>query len=368
MKILIMAGGTGGHIFPALAVAKRLREQGHIVHWLGAPHSMEADITQANAIPMHFISIGGLRGKNWRTKLFAPLRLSRALLQSLSVMLRFKPDVVLGMGGYVTGPAGLAAWLTRKKLIIHEQNAIAGMTNQILAKFSTKVLQGFPNSFPTKITALETGNPVREDFYQLLPPEKRMPKSAGSALKILVIGGSAGSRALNNIIPQLLKIWPQEPKPMFWHQAGSKNIKDAQLAYFDQGYNVSINAVSNIDTTTVKLVDFIQDTPTAYAWADVVICRAGALTVAEIAAAGIPSIFIPYPYAVDDHQTKNAQHLVQAGAAFLIQEKDLTVEKLSDILQRLNTYPEQLVVMARAAYNLAKPDALDLVVKSCIEG
>jgi len=192
MHILIMAGGTGGHIFPALAVAKKLQQQGHIVHWIGAVGGMEADITAANAIPIHFISIGGIRGKGLVTKLLAPWRLSIALLQSLAIMFKFKPDVVLGMGGYVTGPAGLAAWILRKRLIIHEQNAIAGMTNKILARFSYRVLEGFPQSFPAIISARLTGNPVREDFAKLLPPDKRVPRTSGVGLKILVIGGSGG--------------------------------------------------------------------------------------------------------------------------------------------------------------------------------
>lgn len=359
MHILIMAGGTGGHIFPALAVAKKLRQQGHIVHWLGSRYGMEADITTANAIPIHFISIGGIRGKGFTTKLLAPWRLLIALFQSLVVMLKFKPNVVLGMGGYVTGPAGLAAWLLRKRLVIHEQNAIAGMTNQILARFSYRVLEGFPQSFPKKIAVQLTGNPVREDFAKLLPPHKRVPRSNNIGLKILVIGGSGGARTLNNTLPQVLRTWPTDKlRPTIWHQAGKKQINDAKRAYESQGIDLASNSVN--------LVDFIQDMPNAFMWADIVVCRAGALTIAEIAAAGVASILIPYPYAVDDHQTKNAEYLAQANAGIIIQERDLTVDKLSALLWDFTANPEKLTNMANAAYKLAQPQALDLVVAGCV--
>lgn len=354
MRVLIMAGGTGGHIFPALAVAKRLMQQGHTVHWLGTKNGMEFNITQSNAIPMHSISISGLRGKGWITKLLAPWRLSWALIQSLGVMATFNPDVVVGMGGYVTGPAGVAAWMLRKRLVIHEQNAIAGMTNQILAKFSYCVLEAFPNSFPQAVGAKLTGNPVREDFHKLLAPEKRVGKNTQAALKILVLGGSGGARALNNILPQVLSTWGTEPKPIVWHQAGSKHLADAKNAYLAAGINLDTN---------LKLVDFINDMPNAYAWADIIICRAGALTIAEIAAAGVASILIPFPYAVDDHQTKNAQYLVQAGAAQIIQENDLSADKLRTLLQDFAAEPRKLLAMAKAAHKLAKPESLDKVVE-----
>jgi len=352
-----MAGGTGGHIFPALAVAKKLLAQGHIVHWLGTKNSMEDNIASANNIQIHYISISGIRGKNLLTKLLAPVRLSWSLLQALAIMGSFKPDVVLGMGGYVTGPAGLAAWITRKRLVIHEQNAIAGMTNQILAKFSDHVLEAFPNSFPTKSKALVTGNPVREEFYSLLPPDKRVHR-ANAALKILVLGGSGGAQTLNKIIPQVLRNWTSEPKPIVWHQAGTKHLAATQQAY----------AAANVqlDLNTVKLVDFIQDMPNAYAWADVVICRAGALTIAELAAAGVASILIPYPFAVDDHQTKNAQHLVAANAAIIMQERDLNLETLSTLLHSLANDRAKLLTMAKAAHSLAQPQALDKVLEFCL--
>lgn len=362
MRILIMAGGTGGHIFPALAVAKRLIQQGHTVHWLGSRYGMEGEITAANNIPIHFIKIVGLRGKNLSTKLLAPGRLVLAFLQSLMVMLQFKPNLVLGMGGYVTGPAGLAAWLLRKKLVIHEQNATAGMTNEILARFSHTVLEGFPQSFSAKIATKFTGNPVREDFIKVVPPLERPPKPT-PPLHILIIGGSAGARALNNLMPRVLQGWPDSTPPVLWHQAGKKNIQDAQQAYLNAGFNVAIN---DVNATDIKLVDFIEDMPSAYLWADLIICRAGALTVAEIAAIGVASILIPYPYAVDDHQTKNAAYLTRAGAAIIMQERDLNLEQLRALLLDFSANPHKLQAMAAAAYSLAKPDALDLVVNSLL--
>ena len=359
MRVLVMAGGTGGHIFPALAVAQRLAAQGHNVHWLGTPNSMEARITQANGIPMHMVSISGLRGKGWLRQIIAPFRLLLALLQSLWVMLSFSPDVVLGMGGYVTGPAGIAAWLLRKRLVINEQNAIAGMTNKILAKFSYRVLTAFPNSFPPLVPAKITGNPVREDFYKLLPPEKRFRKTSNNAaLKILVLGGSGGAQALNNILPQLIKSWDLPQKIMVWHQTGSKHLHKAQQAYLD--------ANINIESNNIKVVDFIHDMPNAYAWADIVICRAGALTIAEIAATGVASILIPFPYAVDDHQTKNAQYLVQANAAVIIPEAELSVTKLRELLTNFAIDQNKLLTMAKSAYSLAKPESLEQVVAYCL--
>jgi UDP-N-acetylglucosamine--N-acetylmuramyl-(pentapeptide) pyrophosphoryl-undecaprenol N-acetylglucosamine transferase len=353
MRVLIMAGGTGGHIFPALAVAKRLLQQGHTVHWLGTRHGMELGITQANNIKLHTISISGLRGKGLLAKLLAPYKLSWALLQALIIIRQFQPDVVLGMGGYVTGPAGLAAWVLRKRLVIHEQNAIAGMTNQILAKFSYKVLEAFPNSFPSKVTTHLTGNPVREEFHQLLPPERRNNRNSNTGLKILILGGSGGAQALNSLMPQILSEWPIGLKPIVWHQAGSKHLHNAKQAYLNAGLDLEAN---------IKLVDFIQDMPNAYAWADLVICRAGALTIAELAAAGVASILIPFPYAVDDHQTKNAQFLVNAGAAILMQERALDVAALRKLLQDFAVDHMKILTMAQAARKVAKPDALEQVV------
>lgn len=359
MRVLIMAGGTGGHIFPALAVAKRLIAQGHTVRWLGSRYGMEGEVTTANDIPIYYIKILAMRGKSIFSLLTAPWRLSRALFQSLLVMWRYKPDLVLGMGGYVTGPAGLAAWLTRKKLIIHEQNAVAGMTNEILARLADKVMEGFPQSFSGKVSTNFTGNPVREDFCKVLPPQQRMSDAPNSRLKILVIGGSGGARALNNLLPQLLRIWPNNSPPLVWHQAGKKNAEDAQQAYRDEGFAVTVN---DPHAEAIRLVDFIHDMPSAYTWADLIICRSGALTVAEIAAVGVASILIPYPYAVDDHQTKNARYLADSGAALIVQEKDINIPLLLNKLLEFSADKRQLHTMAQKAFELSKPNALDLVV------
>lgn len=353
MRVLIMAGGTGGHIFPALAVAKRLIEHGHFVAWLGSRYGMEGEIATANNIPIYFIAARGIRGKSFMQKLLSPWRLLSALMQSLWIMHKVKPDLVLGMGGYVTGPAGLAAWLLRRKLVIHEQNAIAGMTNRILARFSRIIMEGFPQSFPKHFLATHTGNPVREGFHRVLPPAARIGDQS-LRLKVLIIGGSSGASALNKLAPLLLKFWPSTQKPLFWHQAGKKNMQDAQQAYAQQGININ----------EVKLVDFIEDMPSAYSWADIIICRAGALTISEIAAIGVASILIPYPYAVDDHQTKNAQYLADAGAAIIIQERDLDADKLAHLLSALQANPGKLKEMAQIAYSLARRDALDLVIEN----
>ncbi len=358
MRILIMAGGTGGHIFPALAVAKRLQAQGHQVQWIGTRHGMEAHIVPNNHIQLNCINIAGIRRRGWLALLAAPWQITRAIWQSIRILRQFKPDVVLGMGGYVTGPAGFAAWLLRKRLVIHEQNAVAGMTNQILAKFSYKVLEAFPHSFPATVKATVTGNPVREDFVRLLPPNLR-PARLNGALKILILGGSGGARALNNIIPQVLKAWQGPARPQIWHQAGKKQLEEARQTYADCGFTLE-----NVDQIT--LTDFIEDMPAAFTWADIVVCRAGALTIAELAAAGVASILIPYPYAVDDHQTKNAQFLAEAGAAIIIQERDLNPEKLRNLLQDFTQHPEQLNSMANAAYSCAKLDALERVVEQCV--
>lgn len=364
MQILIMAGGTGGHVFPALAVALRLLQDGHTVHWLGTRGGLEEDVAVKNGIPIHFIKVRGLRGKKLINKIMSPCMLMLSLLQAIWIILKVKPQAVLGMGGYVTGPGGIAAYLLRRRLVIHEQNAIAGMTNQILAKFSQCVLEGFPRSFPQKVITHVTGNPVRADFYKLIPPAQRFDKKDPGALKILVLGGSGGARAINNLTAELLADWGTDiQKPMVWHQAGKAHIADAQQAYLAKGFEIEINQLSS---SNIKLVDFIQDMPNAYAWADIVICRAGALTIAELAAAGVPSILIPYPYAVDDHQTKNAEYLVKAGAAMLIQERDLNCTILRKNLQDLAHDRQRLAKMAVAAYSMAKPDALDLVVAGVV--
>jgi UDP-N-acetylglucosamine--N-acetylmuramyl-(pentapeptide) pyrophosphoryl-undecaprenol N-acetylglucosamine transferase len=344
MKVVIMAGGTGGHVFPALAVAQVLRERGHQVCWIGAPDSFESRTVPQHGFPIEFITVSGLRGKGVMKLLGAPLLLLRAIAQAWRVLRRQRPDVVLGMGGFASGPGGIAAWLQGRVLVIHEQNAIAGMTNRLLSRFARYVLQAFPGAFPERV-GITVGNPVRAPVLALPPPEQRFSKRDG-ALQVLVIGGSQGARALNERVPQALALIPLEQRPVVHHQAG-RTLAVAQAAYAASGVQAEI-------------VEFITDMAAAYAWADLVICRAGASTVSELAAAGAASILVPFPAAVDDHQTHNATYLSKVGAGLLIQERDLAPQRLADELIKL-TRPD-LLRMARAARAAAQINATEKIV------
>jgi UDP-N-acetylglucosamine--N-acetylmuramyl-(pentapeptide) pyrophosphoryl-undecaprenol N-acetylglucosamine transferase len=375
MRVMIMAGGTGGHVFPALAVAAELRERGAEVFWLGTRQGLEAKVVPAAGISMEWVSVSGLRGKGLLAWLLAPWRLLWAVLQVLAVMLRQRPVVVLGMGGFVTGPGGVVTWLLRKPLVIHEQNAIAGLTNRLLAPLAQRVLEAFPGTFQGK-HAVHTGNPVRRAIAELPAPEERFAPRSG-ALHLLVLGGSLGARALNEIVPAALKDlavadradtppppgrgWPAGPgegsflsRTMeIWHQAGSRHLDEARAHYGDAG-------------VTARVEPFIDDMAAAYGWADLVVCRAGALTIAELAAAGVGAVLVPYPHAVDDHQTRNAAYLADAGAAVIVQQRELTRDKLRDLLASLIDR-SRLLVMAQAARRLAKPQAAALVAEQCWE-
>ncbi|MFO7604085.1 MAG: undecaprenyldiphospho-muramoylpentapeptide beta-N-acetylglucosaminyltransferase, partial [Gammaproteobacteria bacterium] len=285
--IMIMAGGTGGHIFPALAVAHELRQQGHRVTWLGTPHGMEARLVPQAGYAMEYISIQGLRGHGVARWLLAPFKLLGAILQALRILSRQRPHVVLGMGGFVAGPGGVASWLWRCPLVIHEQNAAPGLTNRLLARLATTVLQAFPNSLPK---ARLTGNPVRDSISRLAPPEQRYAQRQ-DALRILILGGSQGALILNQIVPAALARVGAQPPLQIWHQCGERHLQATLETYADAGVHARVAA-------------FIDDMAEAYAWADLVICRAGALTIAELAAAGVAAVLIPFPHAVDDHQTK----------------------------------------------------------------
>jgi UDP-N-acetylglucosamine--N-acetylmuramyl-(pentapeptide) pyrophosphoryl-undecaprenol N-acetylglucosamine transferase len=300
--VLIMAGGTGGHVFPALAVADELRSRGIPVVWLGTKAGIESRLVPQAGYPIEWMSITGLRGKNTLTLLLAPLRITMACWQALAVLLRRKPCAVLGMGGFASGPGGLMAWLIDKPLIVHEQNAVAGLTNKILAKFATTVLQAFPAVFKQAVT---TGNPVRQSICEITKPELRFEQARGGArvnLRLLVVGGSLGAAKLNEIIPQALEQIERNNRPEVIHQTGLNNIETAKKHYLNAGVEAKVEA-------------FIDDMPSVYEWADLVICRAGAMTVFELAAAGVASVLVPYPYAVDDHQTANALYLEKAGAS-----------------------------------------------------
>ncbi|MGI9263640.1 MAG: undecaprenyldiphospho-muramoylpentapeptide beta-N-acetylglucosaminyltransferase [Gammaproteobacteria bacterium] len=351
--VLVMAGGTGGHVFPGLAVARALVEQGVPVTWLGSTNGLEAKLVPPTGIPIEFVSIGGLRGKGLLTKVVAPFRLLFALLQSLVIMIRLWPRAVLGLGGFVTGPAGLAAWLARRPLVIHEQNAVAGYTNRILSRLANEVLEAFPGGFPEEAGARAVGNPVRREISELPGPEERMAGRTGP-LRLLVFGGSQGSLCLNKVVPAALALIPESVRPQVRHQAGPHTLDVAQSAYADAG-------VEGLVTP------FIDNMAEAYAWADLAVCRSGALTVSELAAAGLGSILVPFPAAVDDHQTLNAKFLVDANAAHLVQEADLDADRLAALLTGVIEKDGRAQAMAQAARELAQPDSLHQLEVACLE-
>jgi UDP-N-acetylglucosamine--N-acetylmuramyl-(pentapeptide) pyrophosphoryl-undecaprenol N-acetylglucosamine transferase len=343
-----MAGGTGGHVMPALAVAAALRDAGWRVVWMGAPGSMESRLVPRHGYDMAWVDFGGVRGKGLVTKLLMPLRLLRALSQAGAVLRRLRPSVVLGMGGYITVPGGLMAALLRRPLVIHEQNSTAGMANRVLARFATRVLTAFPSALPR---ARQTGNPVRAEIASLQAPAARYGERNG-ALRLLVVGGSLGAQVLNETIPQALAQLPADARPLVVHQAGDKHLEALRQHYAGAG-------------VAGELIPFIDDMAAAYRDADLVVCRAGATTVAELAAAGVASVLVPYPHAVDDHQTANAKYLADAGAAILVPQRELEPRALADLLRGL-TRP-RLLEMAARARALARPDATQRVAQACVE-
>lgn len=345
-SILIMAGGTGGHIFPALAVADILRAWGWKVTWLGAPDSMEAELVPRHGYDMELVKFAGLRGKGMLRKLMLPFNLSLALMQSAFAMFRVRPDVVLGMGGYITFPGGVMAALLRRPLLIHEQNSIAGLSNRMLAGVAQRILTGFPGVLRK---ATWCGNPVRREIAQLPEPEQRYAARSGK-LNVLVVGGSLGAQALNETIPEALAKLDAADRPQVTHQTGKRHLDTVQQRYEQLGVQAEI-------------VPFLDDMAGQYARADLVICRAGALTVAELAAAGVASLLVPFPFAVDDHQTGNARFLSEQGAAMLVKQSELDAEKLARTLKQLDR--DQLMSMARHARNLAKADAAQDVATLC---
>ena len=348
--VLIMAGGTGGHIFPGLAVAECLRGQGVPVAWLGAVGGMETRVVPAHGIELHTVAVGGLRGKGWKTRLLAPLMLLRALLASLALLRRLRPRSVLSMGGYVAGPGGLAAWLLRRPLLVHEQNRVAGFTNRKLAALARRVLAGFDGVLPQ---AQWVGNPVRAVIGALPPPAQRMADRPG-APRLLVLGGSLGARALNLAVPQALARLEPGQRPEVLHQCGSRGLDEARAAYAQAGVEA-------------RVVAFIDDMADAYGWADLAVCRAGALTLAELSAAGLGALLVPFPYAVDDHQTRNAEVLAAVGAAEIMQENALDNQQLAQRLAALLGDRTALLAMAEAARTLAKPDAAQVIARACTE-
>jgi UDP-N-acetylglucosamine--N-acetylmuramyl-(pentapeptide) pyrophosphoryl-undecaprenol N-acetylglucosamine transferase len=350
--VLIMAGGTGGHVFPALAVADELRRAGQPVLWLGTHEGLEAKVVPAAGLPIAWIKVRGLRGKGVLRLLTAPFMLAAALLQAGGVLLRARPRAVLGMGGFVTGPGGFMAWLLRRPLLIHEQNSIAGLTNRLLAPLATRVMEAFPGSLPARTRPLHTGNPVRTAITEVAPPRERLATRTGR-LRLLVLGGSLGAQALNETVPQALAQLPAGDRPEVRHQAGVRHVDAARDAYRQAQVEARVDA-------------FVDDMAEAYAWADLVVCRAGALTIAELTAVGVAAILVPYPHAVDDHQTGNARYLVAADAALLIPQTELTPHRLAAVLDEFIRMRGRLVQMAEAARGLARPDAARVVARECL--
>ena len=352
-RVLIMAGGTGGHVFPALAVATWLLARGVAVTWMGTRAGLEATLVPKAGIPVEWIEVSGLRGKGLSRKLRTPLMLGRALWQAGAILRRLRPRVVLGMGGFASGPGGMMARWLGIPLVVHEQNAIAGMTNRWLSRFASQALEAFPQTFPPARRAITVGNPVRQSIADLPPPEERWAGRGGRS-RLLVLGGSQGARALNQMVPQALALFGADDRPEVWHQAGGQLHEAAETAYRDAG-------------VTARLTPFIEDMAEAYGWADLVLCRAGALTIAELAAAGVGAVLVPFPFAVDDHQTANARFLEQGGAALIRQQTELDAGRLAATLRELLGDRARLLNMAIAARRLAKMNAAEQVARACLE-
>ena len=357
---LIMAGGTGGHVFPALAVADLLRESAVQVHWLGTAAGIEARVVPSADIPLHCIQVQGLRGKGKLGLLTAPWRVVKAIIQAHKVFKQVRPSVVLGMGGFASGPGAVAAKLAGVPLVIHEQNARAGMTNKISCYLAKRKLAAFPGAFNTANKANNdlakgieiVGNPVRGAVLKMHAPVQRYSERKGK-LNLLIVGGSLGAAAINDIVPRALQSIAVSERPNVWHQAGIKNITQTRALYQSCEVEAKVSA-------------FIEQMHEAYAWADLVICRAGALTVSELAIAGVASILIPFPFAVDDHQTANGQFLVDVGAAVIVQQRDLSIEKLLSLLGDLKAR-DTLLAMAQKALSVAELGASKSVANICLE-
>jgi UDP-N-acetylglucosamine--N-acetylmuramyl-(pentapeptide) pyrophosphoryl-undecaprenol N-acetylglucosamine transferase len=350
---LVMAGGTGGHVFPALATARVLQKRGYDIVWLGTQRGIESRLVPAAGIPVEWLSVSGLRGKGFATLLVAPVRLAVALFQALRAVRKHRPSVVLGAGGFASGPGGVAAWLLRRPLVVHEQNAVAGLTNRVLARLADRVLEGFPGSFGRGVRAEHVGNPVRPEIAAVPPPERRYPTREGRA-RLLVFGGSQGAARLNAVVPAALAELPRELRPDVIHQTGRNGFDETVAAYQSRGIEADVRP-------------FIDDMAGAYGWADMAVCRSGALTVAELAAAGVPAVLVPFPAAVDDHQTRNAEHVVRAGAAVLLPERELTPVSLAATLRELlEAGRPRLAKMAAAARGTAITDADERLADACI--
>ncbi|GGK07650.1 undecaprenyldiphospho-muramoylpentapeptide beta-N-acetylglucosaminyltransferase [Pseudomonas matsuisoli] len=349
-NVLIMAGGTGGHVFPALACAREFQARGYSVHWLGTPRGIENELVPNAGLPLHLIQVSGLRGKSKLSLLKAPFQLVKSLFQARKVVRQLKPSCVLGMGGYVTGPGGLAARLAGVPLIIHEQNAVAGTANRSLAPLAARVCEAFPDTFPDSKKRRTTGNPVREELFQ---QDARAPLAARRP-RLLIMGGSLGAEPLNKLVPSALAAIDVEFRPEVFHQAGKAHADITRERYAE----ASVEA---------RVEPFISDMAAAYAWADLVVCRSGALTVSELAAAGLPAFLVPLPHAIDDHQRLNAEFLAKEGAAVLLPQASTDAAMLASRLKEVLMHPEKLEAMGAIARGLAKPAATRHVVDICLE-
>lgn len=354
-RVLVMAGGTGGHVFPGLVVAQRLQAANVDVSWLGTRRGIESKLVPDSGIPLNYLSVEGLRGRGLLALLKAPVMLLQSLVQAWLILSEIKPQVVLGMGGFASGPGAVAARIRRIPLVIHEQNSVAGTTNRILAKMAAKVLQGFPNSLPE---AECCGNPVRAEIAAIEAPQVRLAERR-APVKMLVLGGSRGALALNKLIPQALAQLQPEERPQVLHQTGAAHFEATDKIYREQNFG-------DCDRQ-LERVAFIDRIEQAYAWADFVICRSGALTVAELSSAGLASLLIPFPYAIDDHQTTNGELLVNCGAARLVQERDLSAQSLTEQIRYFCQSPQRRLSMGVAARSLAKNGAAERVAAVCME-
>ena len=352
-RLLVVAAGTGGHVYPALAVAERLRSMGVDVSWLGTAVGIESRLVPAAGFPFHVSKVAGLRGQGLARWLAAPLLLLRSALRSIAVLAQVRPHVVLGMGGYGAGPGGLMGRLLGVPLVIHEQNAVPGLTNRILARFATRVLEAFPASFAARRRAIHTGNPVREALARSPVPQTRLARRGGR-LRVLVVGGSQGARALNEVVPCALAIDSLGARVRVWHQSGPAHVEATRDGYGAHGLDAEVTG-------------YIEDMGVAYAWTDVAVCRAGAMTIAELAAVGVASILVPFPYATDDHQHKNARYLADRGAAILVTEDSLDARSLAAALESLHENRDRVESMSRAAYDAAVRDATQRVAAQCLE-
>lgn len=349
--LMIMAGGTGGHVFPALAVAESFLERQDKVVWLGSVGGMEEDIIKKTAIPFYGITVQGFRGKGLIKQLMAPFKMSSALLQAISIIRKVKPDAVLGMGGFASGPGGLAARLLGVPLLIHEQNSVAGLTNKILAKFAKTVMTAFPDAFDASVHVKLMGNPLRAGITRLFYQQSKKGQEQGQ-VHLLILGGSLGAQSLNETVPVAIKMMDEGLRPQIWHQTGRAKDTAVKASYTEHGIEARVS-------------EFITDMAEAYSWADFVICRAGALTVSELCVAGLGAILIPYPFAVDDHQTKNAQFMVEGGAAWLLPQSELRPDVLAEMLAPLFAKRGRLAKLSDAARKLAKVDATEMVANEC---